>query len=300
MTKDKEKLCVSFSGGKTSGFMTTKILENYLHQYEMLITFANTGRENDKTLEFVNDCANYWNERFGINVVWLEAITHMEHGKGQTSRIVTFESASRDGEPFEQFISKEGIPSMAYPQCSERLKTFAMNHYRKQAGFNKCKTAIGIRVDEQKRRGSPKTVTKYNIVYPLLDWFPSDKQDVNSFWENMPFNLELEEHQGNCKDCWKKSNIKLWLIALESPEYFDFAKKMEERYSSIKANRGKNDLFGLNVVDRRFYRGHKTAQQMLDDANGCDINTLRKLIGTSQDVNSGCSESCEPYQEELL
>ena len=59
------------------------------------------------------------------------------------------------------------------------------------------------------------------------------------------------------------------------------------------------DLFGLNVVDRRFYRRHKTAQQMIDDAGECDINTLRKLIGTKHDVSSGCSESCEPYQTDM-
>jgi len=153
----KEKLCVSFSGGLTSGFMTETILKDYSDKFDILITFANTGRENEETLEFVNRCSLRWQELYVKSVVWLEAITHMQHGKGQTHRLVTFKTASRNGEPYEQFIAKEGIPSMAYPQCSERLKTFAINHYRKSVGFGKCKTAIGIRTDESRRRASPKT-----------------------------------------------------------------------------------------------------------------------------------------------
>ncbi len=280
--------------------MTDNILKDYSDKFEILITFANTGIENEETLIFVNKCEQRWVELYGVGVVWLEAITHMKHGKGQTSRVVTFETASRDGEPYEQFISKEGIPSMAYPQCSERLKTFAMNHYRKSVGFGKCKTAIGIRTDEARRRGAAKTVKKYNIVYPLLDWFESDKQDVNAFWEDMPFTLNLLDHQGNCKDCWKKSEKKLWLIALEDPSKFDFAKKMEKLYSNVKANVGKEDLFGLNIVDRRFYRGHKTAQTIIDEAQLCDEYTLRKLVGVKDDDESGCSESCEPYQTDFI
>jgi len=295
-----EKLCVSFSGGETSGMMTNDLLQNYGDKYEILITFANTGEENEETLIFVDKCSWYWQEKFGISVVWLEAITHMKHGKGQTHRTVTFETASRNGEPFEQFISKEGIPSMAYPQCSERLKTFPMNHFRKKIGFGKCKTAIGIRTDEAKRRAKPVTVKKYNLVYPLLDWFQRDKQDVNSFWESMPFRLNLESHQGNCKTCWKKSEKKLWLIALEDPSKFDFNKRMEEKYTDVKANRGTADLFGLYKVNRRFFRGHKTAQVILDESLMCDEYTLRKLIGAEIDNSSGCSESCEPYQTDFI
>lgn len=295
----KEKLCISFSGGLTSGYMTNSILLKYLDEYEVLITFANTGRENEETLEFVNNCDKYWQEKYGVSVVWLEAITHPEHGKGQTHKVVTFDTASRQGEPYEQFIAKDGIPSMSYPQCSERLKTLAINSYRKEVGFCKSKTAIGIRSDESHRRGGKNTVDKYNIVYPLLDWFPSDKQDVNIFWEDMPFTLNLEEHQGNCQVCWKKSDNKLMLLALENPEKFDFEKRMEETYSQVKANYPKEDLFGKYVIERRFFRGHKTAQQIIDEAQMYDKDRLRKLIGLNPDEDSGCSESCEPYQADI-
>ena len=278
--------------------MTTKLLDNYSDEYEFLITFANTGEENEETLEFVNDCDKYWQERFGQSVVWLESVTHMEHGKGQTHKVVSFETASRNGEPYEQFISKEGIPSMAHPKCSERLKQKCMDHYRNRNGFSKheCQTAIGIRQDESNRR-SAYGEYEFNLVYPLLDWFPSDKQDVNDFWESMPFNLKLEEHEGNCKTCWKKWDMKLLLIAKEKPERFDFNLRMEEKYTHVKANYAKEDLFGEHQIPRRFFKGHKSARDILAAAKDMDANTLRKIIGAQPDQSSGCGESCEPYQK---
>lgn len=62
-----------------------------------------------------------------------------------------------------------------------------------------------------------KKISRFNLVFPMIDWFPMDKDDVNTHWEDQKFNLELEAHLGNCATCWKKSNNKLYLIALERP-----------------------------------------------------------------------------------
>ena len=35
----KEKLFVSFSGGKTSGYMTKHIIDNYSDEYELVVMF---------------------------------------------------------------------------------------------------------------------------------------------------------------------------------------------------------------------------------------------------------------------
>ena len=292
-------IAISFSGGKTSGFMTTKILEAFGEDKSIVITFANTGQENEETLDFVRLCDEYWQENFDISVVWLESITHPEHGKGQTHKIVTFETASRDGEPYEAFIAKEGIPSLSYPTCSERLKQKAIDSYKKSIGWNKhnCETAIGIRTDESHRR-SLYGEREFNLVYPLLDWFPSDKQDVNDFWDAMPFNLKLEEHEGNCKTCWKKWNMKLYLIAKENPEKFQWNINMEEKYSGVKQNHAKEDLFGLHQIPRRFFKGHRSARDILREAENMDAAALRKTINAQPDLESGCTESCEPYQKQ--
>jgi len=36
--------------------------------------------------------------------------------------LVTFETASRNGEPFEEMIQKYGITNMQSPQCTRNLK----------------------------------------------------------------------------------------------------------------------------------------------------------------------------------
>ena len=284
-------LNVSNSGGETSAYMTRNLMIEYGHIFDIRPVFANTGEENEETLEFIKRC----DDEFGFNTVWVEAVTHMEHGKGQTHKIVTFETASRNGEPYENYIEKEGIPSMNYPQCSERLKTRAMHSYRKSVGDHKNLTAIGIRTDEDNRRSQYGT-KEYNLVYPLLDWIPADKQDVNTFWEDQPFRLDLKPHQGNCKTCWKKSDQKLWLIALEDPSKFDFNKRMEEKYTEVKANHPKEDMFGSHYIPRTFFRGHKTSAQIINEAQGMDVNALRKMVDRVDDRSSGCAESCDPYQ----
>jgi len=63
----------------------------------MIVVVANTGLESEKTLEFVKKNSEY----FGFECVWVEAITNPFWGKGVTAKVVTFETASRKGEPFD-------------------------------------------------------------------------------------------------------------------------------------------------------------------------------------------------------
>jgi len=287
----KEILNVSFSGGETSAYMTYRLLLEYSDKYDIRPVFANTGEENEETLKFIKLC----DDEFEFNTVWVEAVTHAEHGKGQTHKLVNFKTASRNGEPFKQLISVEGIPNSKFMHCSERLKTFAINSYKRSIGIMGCKTSIGIRTDEASRR-SQKSADKYNLVYPLLDWIPADKQDVNAFWEDLPFRLNLKPHQGNCKTCWKKSDQKLWLIALEEPSKFDFNIEMEKKYSGVKSGVVRVDMFGDRKIARKFFRKHRTAQQIIDQAQGMDIKTLQKMVAITDDRSSGCGETCEPYQ----
>lgn len=315
---------VSFSGGKTSAFMAVKLKEKYPH-VKFVFIFSNTGQECEETLEFIRKCDEY----FGLNVVWVEAVVNPEHGKGITHKVVDFESASRNGEPFEAHIAKSGITNANKPQCSDRLKKLVIEDYKKKNNLKGATHCIGMRADEPNRvlnkskrnslaglgltsdqincfaglndnykkvfstlLGVDENIIKkgflsgYNLWYPLFAW-GYDKQDVNDFWESMPFTLEIEEHQGNCKTCWKKSDKKLWLIAIEEPEKFDFMKRMEEKYQDIKPN---ND-----GKPRVFFRRHRSAKDLIEESKHMDAYSLRKMIGYSQDDDSGCSESCEAY-----
>lgn len=83
-------------GGRTSAYMTKWLIDNKSDEYEMVVVFANTGEENEATLQFVHDCDRY----LGFNTTWLEADVDPQPRKGTKARVVTFETASRKGEPY--------------------------------------------------------------------------------------------------------------------------------------------------------------------------------------------------------
>ena len=66
-----KNLLVSFSGGETSGFMAQWIKDHLDDMYdEIVFVFANTGLENEQTLEFVKKC----DEHFNLNVNGLKHV----------------------------------------------------------------------------------------------------------------------------------------------------------------------------------------------------------------------------------
>ena len=85
---------LTFSGGRTSGYMLRKILDannNSLPQ-DMFVCFANTGKEMPETLDFVRDCQEKWN----VKVHWLEIDVHEERPIYRTKE-VDYLTASRNG-----------------------------------------------------------------------------------------------------------------------------------------------------------------------------------------------------------
>lgn len=224
----KKNLLVSFSGGETSAYMAKWLIENKSDEYEMVFVFANTGEENEETLDFVNKC----DLEFGLNVVWVEAVVHHGERKGTSHRIVDFESASRNGQPFEETIKKYGIPNQAFPHCNREMKLRPIHSYIKNGlGWKDYYTAIGIRYDEIDRIVANRKT--YNIIYPLIEDVRMTKVKINFWWDNYKFRLNLKGYQGNCKTCWKKSKKNLCKIAQENPSYYDFFREMEKKYSLV-------------------------------------------------------------------
>jgi len=258
-----KNLRVCFSGGKTSAYMTYKILNNLdkLPYDNVVVLFANTGQEHDKTLEFVNNC----DKQLNFNTHWIEANVIYEKGKGTQSKLVNYSTASRDGVPFEDVIKKYGIPSMSFPHCTRELKLNPLHHYTKNVlGWEDYDNAIGIRTDETRRVS--KFATKNGIVYPLIDWFPSNKEDINIFWEDMPFNLEIFEHQGNCKWCWKKSLKKHFLNLEKNPEWYDFPEKWKKSILKLeKIKRANHTIFlGVISLQKCYEKSLKTIKKLLN------------------------------------
>lgn len=276
----KDNLLISFSGGETSGYMLYFLTKKWedRHKYNMAIVFANTGEENEETLNFVKNCG----ELFNVNIVWVEAKVNYENGKGTTHKIVDFKTASRNGEPFENVIKKYGIPNQAFSHCNREMKLRPIHSYIKnELGWNKdYKTAIGIRYDEIDRMVADRTT--YNIIYPLIEDIRMTKVKINFWWSQQPFRLNLKGYQGNCKTCWKKSFKNLYTIAKENPEYFNFFKRMEDVYGK-KTPLERDEMLDEqgNIKMNTFFRTGKSVDDIMKEAK--DFNG--KVIDSHKDIN---------------
>jgi 3'-phosphoadenosine 5'-phosphosulfate sulfotransferase (PAPS reductase)/FAD synthetase len=58
---------ISFSGGRTSGYMLWHILDAYDGKLpdDVHVCFANTGKEREETLRFVHECGSRWGVSLG-------------------------------------------------------------------------------------------------------------------------------------------------------------------------------------------------------------------------------------------
>jgi len=279
---------ISFSGGRTSAYMTKRLLDERQPGDEFLVVFANTGREHEETLRFVDRCDKAW----GLNVAWVEAVTH-EGRVACTHRLVDFATASRNGEPFEAVIAKYGIPNKVYPHCNRELKLNPIHDYVEAQGWEKgsYETAIGIRLDEADRMLADAKAQR--LIYPLVRWGVR-KPDVLGWFRKQPFDLYLEEENGNCVDCWKKSRRKLLTVAKKRPETFDWQARMEAAYPFSGAN--------ADGQPRRFHRQGWTtvdlkARARLPFEPFRDGNHVRD---PELDDTDGCTESCDIYTPDLI
>jgi hypothetical protein len=277
-------LVISFSGGRTSAYMTVKLLEKYKGKRDIHIVFANTGKEREETLKFVHDC----DVNFGWGVVWIE-----RDDTDNLYKIVDYYTASRNGEPFEILIKKYGIPNTPFPHCTREMKTRVITKYTKDVVGNEYDMALGIRADEPKR-----IKPKEQIVYPLVYEFPSTKIMVNKWWQNQPFNLELKGYEGNCDLCWKKSKRKLLTILLEKPELAVWWNEMEMKYGNYVPESQQDS----RITPITFFRHNESTQDLIEDSKfpfkkATDDFTLQDLMYSQPelDFTNGCEESCEAF-----
>lgn len=288
----KDKLLISFSGGRTSAYMTWFLLNKWPQRskYDMVVVFANTGKEREETLEFVSLC----DDNLKFNTVWVEA--DVSHGSrvGSKSKIVDYYSAARSGEPFEEVIKKYGLPNVKFPHCTRELKTNPIHHYVKNVlQWNGYYTAIGIRADEFDRMDDKRKEKKY--IYPLVENNVT-KNDILDWWKGMPFDLQLKEHQGNCNKCFKKTLRKLLTIEKEERlcgKVDTWWNDMEKKYENYIPLSQKN-----RVPPVRFNRKNMTRDDIVEMSK-------RPFVMFNQDqkhphnplfdISNGCSESCEPF-----
>jgi 3'-phosphoadenosine 5'-phosphosulfate sulfotransferase (PAPS reductase)/FAD synthetase len=225
--------CISFSGGRTSAYMLWRVLQAHggMLPGETLVCFANTGKEDEATLRFVRECAARW----FVPIHWVE---YRNDERGYA--LVDFDTASRNGEPFEQIILKRNyLPNPVTRFCTVELKIRAMHKHLRALGWadgDGWDQFVGIRADEQRRvakiraRPSPETV-KETMCMPLADAGVT-VGDVQAFWAAQPFNLELPTYNGrtlagNCDLCFLKPAAQVQSLIAEKPQRAVWWAKME-------------------------------------------------------------------------
>lgn len=204
---------ISFSGGRTSAFMLCRILaaHDWWLPSDVKVLFANTGKEREETLRFVAECASRW----GIEVHWLER----RPGPGGV-REVDFRSASRKGEPFAELIRERKFPpNPAARYCTTELKVRPMKAWMLEHGFEHWVNVVGLRWDEPGRVANLRATEgkeRWDYAFPL--WSARvEKAHVRAFWATQPFDLRLQEWEGNCDLCYLKGQAKRRRIIGDRP-----------------------------------------------------------------------------------
>lgn len=325
----KQRFLMSISGGRSSAMLakllidTEKLVEveniiavenDYSIRYytyendvsEYIFGFGNTSREKEATLIFMRDIE----ENFGIKVFWVEAVVHFGIVKGCTHRRVNFETACRNGDVFEEVIKKYGIPNKSFPHCTRELKTNPIRSFLRSIGWGSWKdykTIIGYRKDEPKRTISGKA-EKLNQWYPLSDW-GIKKPDVAYFWNRQSFDLGIEvDADGNCEDCWKKSDIKIIYQVVSNPEGAQWIIKIQNKYSYFTPPTREG---GSTLPPYNMFRHNRSLQDIIDeneDLKGKTVEELKLMLNDKSLSEDGanfdlyeqddCAESCEAFGEE--
>lgn len=234
--------CISFSGGRTSAYMLWRVLQsNGGLPADATVCFANTGLEDEATLRFVRDCSARW----GVHINWVE---YRPDEPGFA--VVDFDTASRDGQPFEQIIIKRNfLPNPVTRFCTSELKIRTMHKFLRAnwqalgwaADSLEWDQMIGIRADEHRRaskiraRGHSTETTKESMLIPLADAGVT-LATIDAFWKAQPFGLELFTDSrgrtlgGNCKLCFLKPEAQVASLIAADPSSADWYVRME-RYA---------------------------------------------------------------------
>jgi len=103
----------------------------------------------------------------------------------------------------------------------------------------------------------------------ILNDYGITKKEVEDFWKNQDFTLNLREHEGNCDLCWKKSDKKLVTLIRNNPKSIKWWRDMEKKYSDKEFGKRSKKL-----EPTFFFRGNKSSDDLIDLANSCELDSL--------------------------
>lgn len=212
---------ISFSGGRTSGYMLWRILQAHGGSLpaDVVVTFANTGKEMPQTLDFVKACADRW----GVHIEWLEYEANETPNQRWTA--VTYDNAARNGEPFKALIrAKQYLPNPVTRFCTGELKIRPMKFFAQQVmGWETWTNVLGLRADEPSRVVKSRNNSDvWDNAMPLAVAGVT-KTEVAEFWLRQNFDLMLPNINGktalgNCDLCFLKSAATISAIMRSNPD----------------------------------------------------------------------------------
>lgn len=124
-------------------------------------------------------------------------------------------------------------------------------------------------------------IIKSNLNF-LAEIDDSEKADILEWWEGQSFDLDLQEHKGNCVFCIKKSLQKVALAAKDEPE-------MAEEFWNCLVAYDKKD-------DKVMYRQKHTFQEVIALFGDSSRDELASRMRSMKQYETGsCSESCEAF-----
>jgi 3'-phosphoadenosine 5'-phosphosulfate sulfotransferase (PAPS reductase)/FAD synthetase len=293
------------SGGRTSGYMLRRVLDDTAYDPKPLCIFCNTGKEMPQTLDFVRDMQEKW----AVKVVWLEytrvPAAQIPSGvfptKGRSDNLekskqngeethwfkeVNYETASRNGEPFDELLNfVETLPNVVSRRCSVQLKMRTALRYLCAVGMAPYEPLIGIRKDEEGRaiqiKASAENIEKPR--FPLIE-YGVEVHQVNRFWKENYFDLKLDSIHGNCDLCFLKAKWKRLALIREKPDRADWWKNWESE--KAKSTNG----------DGRFFRIGQSYQDLKDIASGPQQIDL--FSDSDTDIPCSCVEKGFSQEED--
>jgi 3'-phosphoadenosine 5'-phosphosulfate sulfotransferase (PAPS reductase)/FAD synthetase len=317
----KRKYLCSVSGGRSSVMMMKLLIDKekltavpvvlggfslytkYVNATsEYIFVFCNTSREKEETLIFLDEVEKYW----GVKITWLEAIVDFRKNKGTKHRVISFDTAVRDGGIFEAVIQKYGIPNSEFLHCTREMKTVTARSFMRWIGwgdYKKYTTILGFRADEPKRVNLEKAELN-SQWYPLWEW-GMKKPDVAYYWNRQPFDLGIEvDADGNCELCYKKSDLKLIYQVRKNPNGSEWIVSMENKYGNESCGRS------MEKAPFRFFRHNRTLQEVIDqypELKDKSLEELKNMLNDKSLSEDGanfdlyeqeeCADSCEPFMD---
>lgn len=236
--------CLSFSGGRTSAYMLWRVLQSNGGKLpdECVVCFANTGKEEEATLRFVRDCGERWH----VPIVWLEYRAPAGY------EVVSFETASRDGQPFEALMRHRSLlPNPPKRFCSQELKIRTVARYLRDIGLvetvgeGEFFSMVGIRADEQ-RRAAKIERSRVPLVAAGIG-----AGDVGAFWRAQPFDLGLPNMNGvtmhgNCDLCFLKPAAQIISLIAQKPERATWWARMERDIPALGRTTAQGSVFRMD------------------------------------------------------